>query len=161
MATSEVRAKTVLSRRALLRASALAAGGGVLGVPVVRADDSAPATDRLPALIALSTALVGGGRIDPERASQLLSMIDADEANAAALDDMLAANPAAVIAEPAAFPLAATILTYWYRGEYEGAPVPGRDTFWYGLSAWQAVRYTSATSICKRFGDWAEAPLVQ
>jgi hypothetical protein len=58
MATSEVRAKTVLSRRALLRASALAAGGGVLGVPLVRADDSAAATDQLPGLIALSTVLV-------------------------------------------------------------------------------------------------------
>jgi hypothetical protein len=58
MATLKAHAKTAQSRRALLRASALAAGGGVLGVPLVRADDSAAATDQLPGLIALSTALV-------------------------------------------------------------------------------------------------------
>jgi len=70
----------------------------------------------------------------------------------------------AQMATPAATPLAAgpdirkEILTYWYRGIYDGAPVPDRETFWFSLSAWQAVEYTAATSACKVFGGWASAP---
>jgi len=151
-----------LTRRAILRA-----GAGALAVaaaPRLVAAQATPAPDdpaRVAAFVALSEALVGGGRIDPDRAAQaLVSLQDADPASSAKLDEMLAAGPDAVLANPADFPQAKPLLLYWYQGSWKGQAVAGRDTFWYGLSSWQAVKYTSSTGICKRFGDWATAPRV-
>jgi hypothetical protein len=126
------------------------------------AQDAAAKPDqaRIDAFVALSQALVGGGRIDPDRAAQFLELNDADPDDKALLDAMLALDPAKVAAAPAEHPYASAILLYWYLGEYKGAAVPGRESFLYSLSSWQAVKYTSSTSICKRFGDWAEAPKV-
>jgi hypothetical protein len=56
--------------------------------------------------------------------------------------------------------MAADILTFWYEGIFAGQPVSGRETFWFSLSSWQAVRYTAAMSICKTFGGWADAPTI-
>jgi len=170
---------------------------------------------RLDRFMAVSALLVGGGRLDPERGQQFLSLVDADSERRSALDALLAAGPEAIAtvtappaASPRATPIGATpeigtgrggsevvatpedagaqmatpvatgtqtsgpaatpvvagpdvrkeILTYWYRGVFAGAPVPERETFWFSLSAWQAVEYTAATSACKAFGWWATAP---
>ncbi|MGI9252836.1 MAG: hypothetical protein ACR2J8_03750 [Thermomicrobiales bacterium] len=146
-----------MTRRALLAASAAVA---LTPVGIGAQDVTPPAVDqtRIDGFVALSAALVGGGRIDPKRAEQFLTLNDATDDDRALLDTMIAAGPATVMASPGSYPLISPVLTYWYIGEYKGAAVPGRDTFWYGLSSWQAVKYTSSTSICKRFGDWAEAP---
>ncbi len=74
------------------------------------------------------------------------------------------ATPEDAGAAPLATPVAAgpdvrkDILTYWYRGVFNGEPVPEREAVWFSLSAWQAVEYTTATSACKGFGLWATAP---
>lgn len=146
-----------MTRRALLAASA---GAVVIPAAAGAQDATPPAKDqaRIDAFVALSAAVVGGGRIDPTRAEQFLALNDATDDDKALLDAMLAVAPAEIAANPAKYPLVNPILTYWYVGEYKGQAVDGRDTFWFSLSSWQAVTYTSSTSICKRFGDWAEAP---
>lgn len=150
-----------VSRRAILRVGAAAiALSAAPRLAAAQATPPAPDTARLDAFVALSVALVGGGRIDPQRAGALLALQDATPDGTAALDAMLAAGPDAVLAAPADFPAVQPILRYWYQGAWDGSSVAGRDTFWYGLSSWQAVKYTSSTSICKRFGDWADAPAV-
>ncbi len=152
-----------VSRRAILRASAglLAAGAFAPARRVgAQAPAATPSPDRIDAFVALSQALVGGGRIDPNRAAQFLELNDADPQRAEALGTLLGMDPATVVADHADDPLVKPILHFWYRGVYDDQPVAGRATFWYGLSAWQAVKYTSSTSICKRFGDWAELPAV-
>lgn len=153
-----------VSRRAILRASAgmLAAGALAPGwAAAAQTPAATPTPDRVNAFVALSQALVGGGRIDPDRAAQFLELNDADPRRADALGALLAMDPATVVTDHAADPLVKPILHFWYRGVYDDQPVAGRDTFWYGLSAWQAVKYTSSTSICKIFGDWADLPAVR
>jgi hypothetical protein len=151
-------AKHPMTRRAFLAATA---GAAVLPATAGAQDATAtPDKARIDAVVALSQALVGGGRIDPNRAAQYMELNDADPDDKALLDQLLTVDPANVAATPAAHPMATPILLYWYLGEHKGVAVPERDTFWYGLSSWQAVKYTSSTSICKRFGDWAEAPKV-
>jgi hypothetical protein len=158
-----------VSRRAVLRAAAGVLAAGALPashVPVgaqtpAAAPTPTPSPERVDAFVALSQALVGGGRLDPERAAQFLQLNDADPDRAAALDALLALDPATAVAEGVQASPVKPILHFWYRGVFDGQPVPDRETFWYGLSSWQSVRYTSSTSICKRFGDWAEAPVVR
>jgi len=118
--------------------------------------------------VALSTVLVGGGRIDPRRAAQYLVITAEDPAKAAALQVLLAldANTASAgdiatqiaAASPAARSLSQEILTFWYTGVVGDTPITDRGSFWFGMSAWQAIRYTPATSACKGFGVWATAP---
>ncbi|MFM9107723.1 MAG: hypothetical protein ACKOWF_13605 [Chloroflexota bacterium] len=150
------------TRRAILAALASSAGAALWSGGLAAQDSPTPVPDqaRLDAFVALSEALVGGGRIDPKRAGQFLDLNDATDDDRVLLDAMLSLSPAAVAASPAEHPLVNPILIFWYVGEFKGAPVAGRDTFWYGLSSWQAIRYTSSTGICKRFGDWTEAPNV-
>ncbi len=153
-----------VSRRAILRASAGVLATGALAPDWVAAAQTPAATpppERVDAFVALSQALVGGGRIDPVRAVQFLQLNDADPQRADALGALLALDPATVVSDHADDPLVKPILHFWYRGVYDDQPVAGRDTFWYGLSAWQAVTYTSSTSICKIFGDWADEPAVR
>ena len=151
-----------LTRRAIMRAAVGALA--VAATPRLVAAQATPAPDvpaRVAAFVALSEALVGGGRIDPERAAQaLVALQDADPASSAELDTMLAAGADEVLANPGDYPQVKPLLLYWYQGSWKGQAVTGRDTFWYGLSSWQAVRYTSSTGICKRFGDWATVPRV-
>lgn len=161
-ACSAICANGRVSRRTVLRAGAAALA--FTAAPHLASAQATPeAVDqaRLDAFVALSEALVGGGRIDPDRAGRALAALqDADPASLAALDEMLAAGPEAVLASPGDFPSVQPLLLFWYQGSWNGVAVDGRDTFWYGLSAWQAVKYTSSTGICKRFGDWATAPAV-
>lgn len=151
------------SRRAILRASVGVLAAGALGPGWAAAQTPAatPTPARIDAFVALSQALVGGGRIDPNRAAQFLELNDADPQRADALGALLGMDPATVVSDQADDPLVKPILHFWYRGVYDDQPVAGRDTFWYGLSAWQAVTYTSSTSICKIFGDWADLPAVR
>ena len=118
--------------------------------------------------IDLSTALVGGGKLDPQRGSQLLALIAPDSARRRALDDLLAIRAGGAAATPIATPVAALsgdarelveqILRFWYLGTWDDQPVTDRAGFWFGLSAWQAVEYTYAPSVCRAFGIWAEPP---
>lgn len=142
------------------------------------ADDPAgpvgPALARIPevpeaqltAFLALSTALVGGGGLDPARARQFLAIVAADPKQQQTLANLLTLPANASIATPLAAATSAEqtmsreILSFWYTGIVGGQPVADRADFWFGLSAWQAVRYTPATSACKGFGVWAEAPRV-
>jgi Membrane bound FAD containing D-sorbitol dehydrogenase len=120
------------------------------------------------AFMDLSLALVGGGRLDPDRGGQLLAMIAPDPARLTALEDLLAIRAGGEAATPIATPVATLsadgrelveqILRFWYLGTWDDQPVTDRDGFWFGLSAWQAVKYTYAPSVCRAFGVWAEAP---
>ena len=120
------------------------------------------------AFMDLSLALVGGGRLDPDRGGQLLALIAADPARLPALADLLAIRAGGAAATPIATPVAPLpgesrglveqILRYWYLGTYDDQPVTDRAGFWFGLSAWQAVQYTYAPSVCRAFGVWAEPP---
>jgi hypothetical protein len=116
----------------------------------------------------LSAALVGGGRLDPQRGSQLLALIAPDPERRRALDGLLAIRAGGEAAVPIATPVATLsadarelveqILRFWYLGTWDDQPVTDRAGFWFGLSAWQAVEYTYAPSVCRAFGIWAEAP---
>jgi len=116
----------------------------------------------------LSLALVGGGKLDPQRGSQLLALIAPDSERRRALDDLLAIRAGGAAATPIATPVAALsgdarelveqILRFWYLGTWDDQPVTDRAGFWFGLSAWQAVEYTYAPSVCRAFGIWAEPP---
>jgi Membrane bound FAD containing D-sorbitol dehydrogenase len=120
------------------------------------------------AFMDLSLALVGGGRLDPDRGGQLLALIAPDRARLTALQDLLAIRAGGEAATPIATPvttlsadgreLVEQILRFWYLGTWDDQPVTDRDGFWFGLSAWQAVKYTYAPSVCRAFGVWAEAP---
>ena len=116
----------------------------------------------------LSLALVGGGTLDPKRGSQLLALIAPDLERRRALDDLLAiraggeaptsiATPVATLSRDAR-ELVEQILRFWYLGTWDEQPVTDRAGFWFGLSAWQAVKYTYAPSVCRAFGIWAEPP---
>jgi hypothetical protein len=116
----------------------------------------------------LSLALVGGGTLDPQRGSQLLALIAPDRERRAALDELLAIRTVGAAATPIATPVAALsadarelveqILRFWYLGTWDDQPVTDRAASWFGLSAWQAVEYTYAPSVCRAFGIWAELP---
>jgi Membrane bound FAD containing D-sorbitol dehydrogenase len=116
----------------------------------------------------LSLALVGGGKLDPQRGSQLLALIAADPERRRALDDLLAIRVGGEAATPIATPVATLsrdarvlveqILRFWYLGTWDDQPVTDRAGFWFGLSAWQAVEYTYAPSVCRAFGIWADPP---
>ena len=116
----------------------------------------------------LSTALVGGGKLDPQRGSQLLALIAPDSERRRGLDDLLAIRAGGAAATPIATPVAALsgdarelveqILRFWYLGTWDDQPVTDRAGFWFGLSAWQAVEYTYAPSVCRAFGIWADPP---
>ena len=54
----------------------------------------------------LSLALVGGGRLDPQRGSQLLALIASDAERRRALDDLLAIRAGGEAATPIATPVA-------------------------------------------------------
>jgi hypothetical protein len=127
-------------------------------------DAVAALEERLAAFMALSAALVGGGQLDPDRGSQFLAQVTADPVQLALLDRLLSevtrlgdSSPAA-IASPSADRLIQEILIFWYVGSYQGEAVENRATAWFSLSAWQAVGYTAAPSVCKAFGLWASAP---
>lgn len=119
----------------------------------------------------LSAALVGGGRLDPQRGNQLLALIAPDSARRRALDDLLAIRAGGAAATPIATPVATLsddarelveqILRFWYLGTWDEQPVTDRAGFWFGLSAWQAVEYTYAPSVCRAFGIWAKPPVGQ
>jgi hypothetical protein len=119
----------------------------------------------------LSLALVGGGRLDPQRGSQLLALIAPDRERLTALDELLAIRAGGAAATPIATPVATLsgdarqlveqILRFWYLGTWEDQPVTDRAASWFGLSAWQAVGYTYAPSVCRAFGIWAEPPPAQ
>ncbi len=157
VAVSRVFNKTA-TRRAIIQASV--AAGLILGLPGDRSLAAQDTDPRVTSFITMATALVGGGRIDPKRAEQFIALNDADPSNAKSLDALLAEDPDTVLADPTAYPLVVPIVTFFYVGSYNDEPVADRQSFWYGLTAWQAVVYTSSTSICKRFGDWAEPPTV-
>jgi hypothetical protein len=119
----------------------------------------------------LSLALVGGGRLDPQRGSQLLALIAPDRERRTALDELLAIRAGGEAATPIATPVAILsadarelveqILRFWYLGTWDDQPVTDRAASWFGLSAWQAVGYTYAPSVCRAFGIWAEPPPAQ
>jgi hypothetical protein len=139
--------------------------GAALGEATPMADVS------IDAFMDLSQALVGGGTLDASRGAQLLALLAADPARRTAIDQLLEVRADADVATPIATPVAAlsedarslveTILRFWYLGTYDDQPVEGRADFWFGLSAWQAVKYTYAPSVCRAFGIWAEPPTVQ
>jgi hypothetical protein len=116
----------------------------------------------------LSAALVGGGRLDPQRGSQVLALIASDDERRKALDDLLAIRAGGEGATPIATPVAALsgdarelveqILRFWYLGTWDDQPVTDRAASWFSLSAWQAVEYTYAPSVCRAFGIWAVPP---
>ena len=152
-----------------VQATGEAVGEGEVGPAPEEAD--AGAAQRLGPFMALSAALVGGGRLDEARGAQYLAIAEADPTKRQALDELLAATAAGSGAPPAiATPVAAAseaardlskeILGFWYLGVVGDQPVEDRAGFWFGLSSWQAVQYTPATSACKAFGIWAQAPRV-
>ena len=164
----------LVSRRGLARivaATALIAAPAALGAPA-RSHAKAQTPDAGEAPIAafmdLSAAFVGGGRLDETRGTQLLGLIEADAERRASLDRLLAIRtdnaPSTPIAAPLAVlestdrELAEQILRFWYLGVFDGQPVEDRAGFWFGLSAWQAVGYTYAPSVCRAFGQWAQPP---
>jgi hypothetical protein len=116
----------------------------------------------------LSAALVGGGRLDPQRGSQLLALIASDSERRRTLDDLLAIRAGGEAATPIATPVATLsldgrelveqILRFWYLGTWDDQPVTDRAASWFSLSAWQAVEYTYAPSVCRAFGIWADPP---
>jgi len=140
-------------------------GRETAGPPLNEVDPGAAL--RLEPFLTLSAALVGGGRLDERRAAQYLAIVETDAAKSAALDELLALDPAAA-GTPLATPVAAAsadaralgreILSFWYLAVVDDQPVTDRAAAWFGLSAWQAVRYTPPTSVCKAFGAWADPP---
>ncbi|MBA3449804.1 MAG: hypothetical protein H0T18_01175 [Chloroflexia bacterium] len=138
--------------------------------PVSPLPDEASPVAEIPiaTFMGLSLALVGGGRLDDTRGAQLLALIAADSERRAALDRLLAIRAGDATATPIATPVATLsgaerdlveqMLRFWYLGTYDGQPVTDRAGFWFGLSAWQAVEYTYAPSVCRAFGLWAQPP---
>lgn len=137
---------------------------GPVGPPLNQAPDTPD--DQVSAFLALSAALVGGGGLDPARARQFLAIVAADPEQQQTLANLLTLPADASLATPLAASSSAEqtmseeILSFWYTGIVGGQPVADRADFWFGLSAWQAVRYTPATSACKGFAAWAEAPRI-
>jgi hypothetical protein len=62
------------------------------------------------AFMDLSLALVGGGKLDPDRGGQLLALIAADTERRTALDSLLAIRASGEVATPIATPVAALSL---------------------------------------------------
>jgi hypothetical protein len=145
---------------------------GLAATPVGPAPEDASPVPGVPIaqFMDLSLALVGGGRLDEQRGEQLLDLIAADPQRREALGTLLAIRAGDAADEPIATPVATLsaaerdlveqILRFWYLGTYDDQPVTDRAGFWFGLSAWQAVGYTYAPSVCRAFGLWAQPPQV-
>lgn len=71
-----------------------AVGEETVGPPLATVD--AATARQVAPFLALSTALVGGGGLDPRRAVQYLASAEADPAKAAALDELLALAAAGI-----------------------------------------------------------------
>ena len=150
--------------------TAVPASTGSSATPVGPVPEEASPVAEVPiaTFMDLSLALVGGGRLDDKRGAQLLALIEADPVRRSALDALLAIRSGDAATTPIATPVAALsaadrelveqILRFWYLGTYDGQPVADRAGFWFGLSAWQAVGYTYAPSVCRAFGLWAQPP---
>ncbi|MBL8127508.1 MAG: hypothetical protein U0Z70_10645 [Thermomicrobiales bacterium] len=149
-----------VGRRRLLGAIA---GGALLAGLQAPASLAQPATttaNPLTQLTSLSKSLCGGGIFDEARVAQLAALIASDPAIATGVEELLhgaAATPMPGSRSPAAQAAAQQILLYWYTGEFNGEPIANHAEVYTELQAWQAM-YTSACTVCKVYGAWADPP---
>lgn len=149
-----------VDRRRLL--GAIAGGALLAGLHshASAAQPATPAADDVSQLASLSKTLCGGGVFDEARMVQLATLIAGDSAIGAGVDELLrvgVATPSPASRSPAAQAAAQEILLYWYTGEFKGEPIANHAEVYTQLQAWQAM-YTSACTVCKEFGAWANPP---
>ncbi len=149
-----------------------AAAGVLAAAPLHAVAQSTPETDQpvatpaatvaidLEQLRTVSLALVGGGSFSDAGLQTLGGLISNNPARVAAfekiatLDDPSA--PESLDGMPAeARALVDDIVSFWYLGNYGGAPVANRAELFFGLPVWATVPYTTQPTLCKAFGYWA------
>lgn len=149
-----------VDRRHLLGAIAGGALLAGLAPPASLAQPATPTTEHVAQLASLSKTLCGGGVFDDARTTQLAALFAGDAALSTGLSELLrggTATPASGARSPAAQAAAQEILLYWYTGEFKGEPIANHADVYTQLQAWQAM-YTSACTVCKVYGAWAEPP---
>ena len=149
-----------VDRRRLL--GAIAGGALLAGLhpPASLAQPATPAADDLTHLASLSKSLCGGGVFAEARTAQLATLIAGDSGISAGVNELLrdsSATPSPATRSPAARAAAQEILLYWYTGEFKGEPIANHAEVYTQLQAWQAM-YTSACTVCKVYGAWADPP---
>ncbi len=102
-------------------------------------------------------AATGVAELPDESVTQLLALIEADQASAAGLQEMLAAGGAldfANLSEDATTAVT-NIVGFFYLGNFNGAPVENRADLFPGLVSFQTLPYVTIPAICKAYGYWA------
>lgn len=158
---------------AVTRRRFVGATAGVLAAaPLHALAQSTPETDRpvatpaatvaidLEQLQAVSLALVGGGSFSDAGLQTLGGLISNDPARVAAFGEIAALDdPSTKDALDGmsgdARALVDDIVSFWYLGNYGGAPVANRADLFFGLPVWATVPYTTQPTLCKAFGYWA------
>ena len=161
-------ATTTVSRRRFVGATA----GVLAAAPLHAVAQSTPETDQpvatpaatvaidLEQLRGVSLALVGGGSFSDAGLQTLGGLISNDPARVSAFEEMATlddpSTPEALDGMPAeARALVDDIMSFWYLGNYAGAPVANRAELFFGLPVWATVPYTTQPTLCKAFGYWA------
>lgn len=153
------------SRRHLVVSTAAAGVGAALpGAAGAQATPNAtPAASPValdPAtVLAVSQALVGGGTLADAALPPLVDLLAVEPGIEGVLRELSAiaemTPEALAAASPEARAVATNILTYWYQGQYDGAPVANRADIFFQFAAWQALPYMTQPTLCKAFGYWA------
>lgn len=150
-----------LSRRRLVAGTA--ATGLSVALPTVAVAQATPAAS--PAaldaatVLAVSQALVGGGTLADAALPPLVELLAREPGIGPALAELSAiaemTPEALAAASPEARAVATNILTYWYQGRYNDAPVANRADIFFQFASWQALPYMTQPTLCKAFGYWA------
>lgn len=110
-------------------------------------------------VFAVSQALVGGGTLADAALPPLVDLLAVEpgiEGVVRELSAIAEMTPEALAAaSPEARAVATNILTYWYQGQYDGAPVANRADIFFQFAAWQTLPYMTQPTLCKAFGYWA------
>lgn len=110
-------------------------------------------------VMAVSTNLCGGATLKAENVGALLTILNSDDENVSAFEELEAiadfTDEAMSEVSPEGQALAANILQYWYLGRFNDAPVEERSEMFFDLACWQTLPYATQPSTCKSFGYWA------
>lgn len=150
-----------VSRRRLVAGTAVAGLGAALPVAAgaQATPDASPAALDAALVLAVSQALVGGGTLADAAVPALVDLLAAEPGIEATLKELSAipdmTPEALAAASPEARAVATNILTYWFQGRYDDAPVANRADIFFQFASWQALPYMTQPTLCKAFGYWA------
>lgn len=153
-----------LNRRALV-AGAMVGGVTVASHTVGVAQGTPQATPEIDGgieigrLMMVSANLCGGARLKQDNADTLLALLNSDERNLPAFEELEAVveftDDAVAATSPEAQQVAVNILQYWFLGRYNDLPIENRADLFFDLACWQTLPYSTQPSTCKSFGYWA------